>query len=258
MTCKDHKILTVAYYTFQALLKSRVLFHIILIGLLLLFISFVAGEFAFGIAERVVLDFGLGTLSLSTMAISILMGAGLISDEIESRTIYMTLSRPISRVSFLLGKSLGMGFLLISNVVISSSLTLGFYIYLGGELNPLIFWNILYTILEALICLFIVMLFSLVANKALSVIFTFFLYLSGHAVNDEFIEKFSLSSPMGFLLEKYHYLFPGFHKLNIKNFLLYQKDLEFNFLLKTLGYGFFYLLALVLLVCFVFERKDLD
>lgn len=254
----QNKTLIVAYYTFQDLLKSKVLFNVILIGLCLVLVSFVASEFTFGVPERVALDFGLGTSSLSTMAIAILMGVGLIANELESRTIYITLSRPVSRISFLLGKSMGMGFIFITNIFILSLLTLSFYLFLGGELSPLIFWHILYTILEAFICLFLVVLFSLITNKTLSVILTFSLYLSGHAVNVSIIEKFQSSPIVSTLLQKYHYIFPGFHRLNIKDFLLYQKDLEFSFIIQTLGYGCFYLLALVLLTCFVFERKDLD
>ena len=252
------KTLIVAYYTFQDLLRSKVLFNVILIGLCLVLISFVASEFTFGVPERVALDFGLGTLSLSTVAIAILMGVGLIANELESRTIYMALSRPISRISFLLGKSMGMGLIFIANIFILSLLTLSFYLYLGGTLTPLIFWHILYTILEAFICLFLVVFFSLFTNKTLSVILAFALYLCGQAVNTGMIEKFQSSSVMGILLRKYHYIFPGFHKLNIKDLLLYQKDLEFSFVVRTFGYGCFYLLALVLLTCVIFEKKDLD
>ena len=253
-----NKTFVVAYYTFQDLLKSKVLFNVILIGLGLILMSFVASEFTFGVPQRVALDFGMGTLSLSTVAIAILMGVGLISNELESRTIYMTLSRPISRISFLLGKSIGMGLIFIINIAILSTLTLGFYIYLGGEITPLIFWGLFYSTLEAFICLFVVVFFSLVTNKTLSIIFTFFLYLAGHAINDGLIEKFKSVPVINVVLENYHYILPGFNKLNIKDFLLYQKDLEFSFIIKTMGYGCFYLLGLALLTCVVFERKDLD
>ena len=252
------KVFIVAYYTFQDLLKSKVLFNVVLIGLGLMLMSFVASEFTFGVPERVALDFGLGTLTLSTVAIAVLMGVGLLSNELESRTIYMTLSRPVSRISFLLGKSMGMGLIFIVNIFILAILTLGFFLYLGGELSPLIFWNILYTILEVLICLFVVILFSLLTNKVLAVILTFFLYLSGHAVNASLIEKFKSSPIISTFLEKYHYFLPGFHKLNVKDFILYQEDLELSFVIQTLGYGCLYLLALILLTCFVFVKKDLD
>ena len=252
------KILIVGFYTFQDLLKSKVLFNVILIGLGLLLMSFVASEFTYGVPERVALDFGLGTLSLSTVAIAILMGAGLISNEIESRTIYMTLSRPVPRISFLLGKTMGIGLIFIANILILSVLSIGFYFHLGGKLDALIFWNIAYTIVESFLCLFVVVFFSLITNKTLSVIFTFFLYISGHAVNLSLIEKFKDSPVASFLLEHYHYVFPRFNKLNIKNFLLYEKSLDSAFLWQTLGYGCLYLLGLILLTCVIFKRKDLD
>ena len=253
-----NKAFIVAYYTFQDLLKSKVLVNVVLIGLGLVLMSFVASEFTYGVPERVALDFGLGALSLSTVAIAILMGVGLVSNELESRTIYMTLSRPVSRMSFLLGKSLGMGLIFIINILILSALTIGFYLYLGGKLVPLILWSIAYTTLEAFICLFLVILFSLITNKALSVILALALYMSGHAVNANIIERFKSSPMASFLLEKYHYILPGFNKLNIKDLVLYQENLEFSFLIQTLGYGCCYLLGLILLTCAIFERRDLD
>ena len=252
------KTLVVAYYTFQDLLKSRVLLNVALIGFALVLVSFVASEFTYGVPQRVALDFGLGTLALSTVAIAILMGSGLVANELESRTIYMILSRPISRTAFLLGKTMGMGFIFIINILLLFILTIGFYYYLGGELSPLIFWYILYSILEALICLFLVLIFSLLTNKILSVIYTFFLYMAGQSINDSLIQKFQFSKIFSVALENYHYILPGFSRLNIKDFMLYQKNLEFDFLIRTLGYGCIYLLGLVFLACFIFSQKDLD
>ena len=251
-------ILIIAKYTFKELLKSKVLFNVLLIGFCLLLLSFVASEFTFGVPQRVALDFGLGTLTLSTVAIATLMGSGLVANEIESRTIYMTLSRPISRTSFLIGKTLGMSGIFIANIGFLSAITIGFYSFLGGSVDPLILWNIVYAFVESLLCLLVVLLFSLITNKTLSIIFTISLYISGHAINAALVERFKEVAFFHFALSKYHYLLPGFSKLNIKDFVLYQHHLETDFLIQTLGYGVCYSAALLILACLIFENKNLD
>ena len=70
--------------------------------------TYVATEFTYGVPERVALDFGLGMLSLSSLSISLFLGVSLLSKEIESRTVYMVISRPVPRFAFIIGKILGL------------------------------------------------------------------------------------------------------------------------------------------------------
>ena len=97
MNAGSSKSLIVAYYTFKEILKSKILLNVFFVGLGLMLVTYVATEFTFGVPERVAVDFGLGMLSLSSLAISLFLGVGLLSKEIESRTVYMIISRPVPR-----------------------------------------------------------------------------------------------------------------------------------------------------------------
>ena len=103
-----NKIFTIAYYTFKEIFKSKILVSVFFAGLGLMLVTYVATEFTYGVPERVALDFGLGILSLSSLAISLFLGATLLSKEIDSRTVYMVISRPVPRFAFILGKLLGL------------------------------------------------------------------------------------------------------------------------------------------------------
>ncbi len=253
-----NKIAIIAYYTFREIIKSRVLLNTLILGLVLLFTTYVALSFTYGSPERVTLDFGMGMLSLSSVGIAIFMGVGLLSKEIESRTAYMIISRPVKRSAFILGKLLGLGSILTLNIFILSSFTLFLYFFVGGEFQPLILWTILFTILESLLVLFIVALFSLLSGQAISVIMTIGLYVSGHAIHSAKEALADKSIVLNTLLEAYHYILPGFYKLNIKDFLLYQKELPYMYLLNIFTYGVIYSVALILLSVIIFERKNLD
>lgn len=251
-------IFNVAYYTFKDLLKSKVLFNVGLIGIALLLVSFVASELTFGVPQKVALDFGLGTLTISTVAIAILMGVGLISSEIENRTIFMVLSRPIERYEFLMGKVLGISLIFILNISLLSLLTLGIYLTLGGNEISFIFQCMGFIFFESLICLLVVLIFSLLTNKTLSIIFAISLYIAGHGVNSALINKFADNPFMHMLLSKYHYLFPGFAKINFKDFFVFGESIKTSILISGFLYSLFYSLALVFLACFILNKKNID
>ena len=254
-----NKVLIIASYTAKEIIKSKILLNTLFLGIGLFIVTFVAYSFSYGDPTRVALDFGMGCLSLYSVGISIFMGVSLYYDEIDNRTIYQIISRPVSRGSFLIGKYLGLGSVLFLNIVILSVISLILYFVLGGEYNSLILWNIIYTVLEAFLCLAIVTLCSLLTSKVFSVIITISLYISGHAISGVKLLTFVEKRPaLEAIIDGYQFLLPGFYKLNIKDFLLYKNDLSLSYLFSTLGYGATYILALLLLSIFIFKKKDLN
>lgn len=143
------KILIVAKYTLKEILKSKVLYITLVIGVALMIVTYVATEFTYGVPEKVSLDFGLGMLSLSSIGISIFMGATLLPNEIDSRTVYMVISRPVPRWVFITGKVVGLIGVLAVNFAILSAMTLAVLIsWVVKSIRPLLwrfsslFWNV--------------------------------------------------------------------------------------------------------------------
>lgn len=253
------KIFTVAHYTSKEVIKSKVLVNTLIIGLALFVITYVAYSFTYGEPSRVALDFGLGTLSISTVAISIFMGVGILSSEIENRTVYLVISRPVPRYSFLFGKVIGLFFVLCLNIIILSIITLSIYFLIGGEYNHLISWAILFIGLEASLMLIIVTFFSLLTSKVLAVILSIVLYIIGHSIDGVKILTFVQERPiLENILDFYHFLLPAFYRLNLKDFVLYKQTLSGEFLYGSLLYGLLYGAAILILSMFIFEKKNLD
>jgi ABC-type transport system involved in multi-copper enzyme maturation permease subunit len=253
------KIGIISKTTFKEIIKSKILINTVFLGLFLLIVTFVAYSFTYGAPDRIALDFGLGMLSLSSVGISIFIGVGLLSKEIESRTVYMIISRPVSRHVFLIGKILGLSLVLILNILILSALTLSLYFLIGGAFSPLILWSILFIILEAILVLFIICFFSLVTTQTISVMLTIIVYVIGQGVKAAQETGFAkMNSMINQVLEFYHFLLPGFYKFNIKEFVIYKSTLPTSYLAGTFTYGVAYSLFLLLMCIFVFERKNLD
>lgn len=254
-----NKTLTVATYTFREIWKSKILLNVFFVGLGLMIVTYVATEFTYGVPERVALDFGLGMLSLSSLSISLFLGVGLLSKEIESRTVYMVISRPVPRYSFILGKLLGLMSIQAINVAILATMTITATKFLGGTLNSLVFWSIGFVFLESLLLLLVVVLLSLMANNILSVLFAVVLLLLGHVIKDTEDISFVKSNPFATkILEFYHFILPGFYKLNLKDFVIYKQSLPLSYLGSSLAYGVLYSAFLLTVIVFIFNRKNLD
>ncbi len=253
------KTLIVARYTFVELYKSKILTNVAILSFVLFLFTYIASEFSYGNPLKIALDFGQGVASLSAVGIAIFMGVGLVTKEIENRTVYMVLSRPLKRSSFLLGRIFGMSALLIVNVLIVVGFSYSLYFYLGGTFDELLIWSILFTCLEALIVLQIVVLFSLITNPILSVINTLTVFVIGHAISDVQLTSFVTSRPfLGSMIKTYAYIFPDFSRINVKDFLVYQKSLPSEYLVGALSYGAIYFIILSLLSVMIFRSKNLD
>lgn len=254
-----NKTLTVALYTFKEIWKSKIMLNVFFVGLGLLVVTYVATEFTYGVPERIALDFGLGMLSISSLGISLFLGVGLLSKEIESRTVYMVISRPVPRYAFILGKIIGLMGIQAVNVLILAVMTMLSTYLLGGQLNGLIFWAIGFIFLESLMLLLVVILLSLLANNILSVLFSLVLLILGHAIRET--QEISFIKTNVFVtkvLEVYHFSLPAFYKLNLKDYVIYKNELPLSLLLSNLAYGILYSGFLLLVVIYLFQRKNLD
>ena len=138
-------------------------------------------------------------------------------------------------------------------------MTLGVTYILGGNISSLILWAIGFTFLESILLLLVVVLMSLLANNILSSLISVVILLLGHAVKETQQVGFVQNNPfVKTILEIYHFILPGFYKLNLKDFVLYKTDLPFDYLVSSLIYGLSYSAFLLLVIIFIFNRKNID
>ena len=253
------RMLIIGKYTFIDLFKSRITLNVLILGVILCIVSYVSYSFTFGVPQKVAIDVGLGLLSLSSVAVALFLGASLLSSEIESRTVYVVLSRSVSRFQFLMGKLIGLGAILTLNILILCIFIFGLYLILGGSFEVLFVWNTLFTILEALLLMMVTVLLSLVSNKVVTVLVSICLYVVGHAINPEKISLI-IKKSLGLqgIVDAINWTIPNFYKLNLKDLVLYQQNIETSYLVGTSVYAISYILFLIALCLFIFKRKNLD
>ncbi len=259
MNKKIKKSIIIAKYTFKEIVSGKILMVSPILGLSLLIITYIAYEFTYETTERVALDFGLGMLNLSSVGISLFIGSGILSNEIQNRTVYMIVSRPVSRLSFIIGKNLGLMSINIVNVFFLSILTLAIYFLIGGAYNSLILWSILFILLESTVVLLLVSTLSLFSSQVLAVLISICLYVLGHMSEAvKLTSMYKHNEMIAMVADYYHFILPSFGRFNIKQFVLYEQSLSTQYLLSTFSYGIVYSVFLLMASILVFKRKDLE
>lgn len=249
-------ILAVATVTFRELIRARTLHGLIVVFCLISLFGLVLGELSFAEQVRLSLDFGLAAMHLCLIGLSLVFGARAVHHEIETKTIFTHLSKPIRRSHYLAGKFLGLSVLLfVVTFVFFVFLTIcsgyfGSFQYLGVGTASFGYW------IESLFFISLTLFLSQFLSAVVAVFCGLSLFLVGHWF--ETLQNFS-ENHSG-LSSLYHFLswvFPNLEKWNWRSLVLYGDSLSWNSFFISLGEGGLWILAYLLLAIFLFERRDL-
>ncbi len=181
------RIAHIAVATFREAVRDRVLYNLIFFALLLVGAALLVGQISIGIEQIVLVNLGLTAIALFGIVIAIFIGIGLVWKEIEKKTLYTVLSRPVRRWEFITGKFLGLaGTLAVNTLFMSVGFFAALY-YLTPSLSafePGLFVAIYFIILQFLIVTSLALLFSSFSSPLLSAVMTFALFVIGSFAED--------------------------------------------------------------------------
>src|SRR4051794_22726014 len=112
-----NRVSAIAFNTFREAVRDRVLYNLVFFAILMVGAALLFGQISVGIHLIVLINLGLTAISLFGIVIAIFIGIGLVSKEIEKRTLYTVLARPVRRWEFIVGKFFGLAGTLIVNSV---------------------------------------------------------------------------------------------------------------------------------------------
>ena len=213
------RVASIALNTFKESVRERVLYNLVVFALLLIGAAILFGSISVGIEQIILVNLGLSSISVFGLLMAIFIGIGLVWKEIDKRTIFSILSKPVRRGEFILGKYLGLILTLIINTAI---MTLGFYaalLYQKRTLAPadLVALEAVYFILLQLaIVVGLALLFSCISTPILSAVFTFCLYVIGNFLEDiRWFGQETGSSLVESFTSGIYYLLPNFSNFNV-------------------------------------------
>lgn len=177
-------VLAIAKAGFLEILKDKILYNIIVFSALMLGLSVLASHLTFIQPSRVILDFGLSAVNISLSLVSVFFGASMLAREFERRTVYVTLSRPVSRLQFIFGKFTGLSGVVFLNWVLFCISFLGIYAFSSAEPISLTLLMALFLVfIQCLLLIALAMAFSAFSTTSLSVMMVVGIYIVGANVS---------------------------------------------------------------------------
>lgn len=254
------RIAAIASNTFREAVRDRVLYNLILFALLIVGAAVLVSQISIGIERIVVINLSLTSISIFGVVIAIFIGTQLVSKEIEKKTLYTVLARPVRRWEFIVGKFFG----LIETLGVNTFfMALGFYAALfyvshglhASDLNILL--AVYFIVLQFVIIIALALLFSSFSTPIFSATFAFALFVVGSFADDlKNFARLSEGASHAAILSV-AYLLPNFSSLNVISLVAHDQPITFALFLHNTLYAVFYSCAVVAGSILIFERRNL-
>jgi Cu-processing system permease protein len=249
------RIGSVARWTIVEMLRERVLYVVVMFAGLLVASSAVLSPLAPGAQRKVVIDFGLASIDLLGVLVILLSGSTLIRREMDRRSLDVLLTKPLTRLEYLLGKCLGLvGSLSILIVVMLGLFALVMEIT-GFGFEARYLYAVLGSVLTVLVVASIVVLFSTFTSPTLAALFTLGLFVAGSLM--EHVLEMSAGSPSEALLQRLRWLIPAISVFNFRSDVLFGVPISADRLLAACSYAILYSMTTLYFASLVFRKRDL-
>jgi ABC-type transport system involved in multi-copper enzyme maturation permease subunit len=258
------RIWVIAHNVFRETLRDRVPYMVILYGLVMGGASLLLPQIANQAEGKIILDLGLGSLNFLGLIVAIFLSTNLINKEIEKRTVFVLIAKPMSRLEFIIGKHLGLSALLwVLTVMMTVLFLMAAFLQPSRALaaDPIPVNALLVAIgfifLEFVLMVAAGLLFGVFTSSILATLFTIALYLLGH-FSPSLIRLSTLAEDkvLSTVFEAVYVILPNLERLNLKNEAVYAQLPAFSDLLTRGGYGLTYTLLLLTVTIIVFSRRQ--
>ena len=250
------KVLSIALNTFRENLRDKLLYNLLIFALLMIGSSLLLMTLTLGEFHRLILDIGLGSINFFGVLIAIFVGIGLVSKEIEKKTIYTIISKPVARYQFLLGKYMGLSLTLLVNTAIMAVGLLAVLYFQNVPIHVVLFKALGTIFLEFMVVTAVALFFSTFTSATLSAIFTLAIFVIGHLTTDLRTFGQKMDAVGRGILDGIYYLLPNLERFNLKGHVTHQLDVSGNDLLLIAAYGVGYTAFLLMLASVIFQRRD--
>ncbi len=254
------RVSAIALHTCKESVRDRVLYNLVVFALLLIGAAILFATISVGIERIILVNLGLSSISVFGLLIAVFIGIGLVAKEIDKRTIYSILSKPVWRAEFILGKYFGLVLTLVINTTI---MTAGFYLALifqkrGLDRTDLASLQAIYLIvLQLALVVALALLFSCISTPILSAVFTFCLFVAGHFLADlRWFGQQSGSAMLHKILNVLYYLLPDFGAFSVIGQVAHGHRVPGYLLAGNSLYALLYATILVSAAVLVFEERE--
>jgi ABC-type transport system involved in multi-copper enzyme maturation permease subunit len=257
-------VLAIARNTFREAIRDRILYGILFFAVLLILFSLVLGQLSFNEEVRVAVDVGLAGISFFSVLMSIFLGIALLHKEIERRTIYTVLSKPVPRSSYLVGKFLGLATTMLVQIALMTLVFLAVLLLQDGRPGAGLAVALTLVCVETLLVIALALFFGSFSSPFLSGLLCLGLFAAGR--NADLIgdlakrESLSFLAPVldgvGAVLPNLHLFYPSGKVVEGTWATVHGQFVASGYFLHAVGYGLAYTAVLLLLSILLLGRRD--
>ncbi|PYR69925.1 MAG: hypothetical protein DMF88_04475 [Acidobacteria bacterium] len=259
----------VAVNVFKESVRDKVLYSIVAFAVMLMSTTYLIGQLTAGQDIKIIKDLGLASISIFGLLIAIFIGIGLVWKEVEKRSIYTLLPKPMRRQEFLLGKYFGLVLTLVINIAV---MTAAFYLVLvlmrllepgidavsaAPATDAAMLKAIALVVVEQMLVTAIALFFSTFSSPFLSALLTAGLWVAGHFNSD--LRNFGavVASPtLAQLTRAMYYVLPNFSAFDVKSQVVHAQAVPASYVALTCAYGLTYIALVLVGAAAIFARRD--
>ena len=251
----------VALNTFREAVRDRVLYNLVFFALVMMIAAILVGQISIDIEDEVMVSLGLSAISIIGLLIAVFIGVGLVSKEIDKRTLYALLAKPLRRWEFLAGKFAGLVLTLtVNTAAMAAGLFLALY-YVKHSLqrtDAVVLVAVYFILLKLALVVALAMLFSCFTSPLLAILFTGGLYVAGLFVHEMRGVGSALISPgLAAILRGISYLLPNFENFDVMGAAAHGRSVAGALIAQNTAYAALYSLIVLSVAAAIFSQRNL-
>lgn len=264
-------LFAIALSVFRESVRDKVFYNLLLFAVLLVGASLLVGQTTAGQDVKIIKDLGLAATSLFGIFIAVFVGINLVWKEVERRSVYSLLSKPVRRPALVVGKYLGLSLTLLVNVAVMGIALYAVLAYMNAvfpldvqeawgapALDPRLLVALLLILAQLLVMTAVALFFSTFSSPMLSAVFTFGLYVAGHFNADlKNFETIVDSPAVAWAARALYYLLPNLAPFDVKAQIVHGQPVAAGDVGLTLLYAAVYIVMLLGAASLIFARRDL-
>jgi ABC-type transport system involved in multi-copper enzyme maturation permease subunit len=254
-------IAAVALNTFREAVRDRVLYNLVFFALLMIAAAILVGQISIGIEEIVIVSLGLSAISFVGLLIAIFIGVGLVSKEMDKRTLYALLAKPVRRWEFVVGKFAGLVLTLTVNtaaMAVALFLALLYVKHALDRSDTAVLVAVYFIALKLALVVALALLFSCATTPLLSILYTAGLYIAGQFIQQMRTLRTDLMSPgLAAFMRWLSYVLPNFDNFDVVGAAAHGRAVPAALIWQNTAYAALYCAIVLLAAAAVFSRRNL-
>lgn len=260
----------IAVNAFRESVRDKVLYNLVLFAIMLMAASYLIGQLTAGQDVKIIKDLGLAATSVFGLFIAVFIGIGLVSKEVERRSIYNLLSKPVHRYQVVAGKYAGLTLTLAVNIAVMAAALYMVLVYMSWgvpldvqrawdtpALDPILLKAVILIFIELMVATAIALCFSTFSTPILSAALTFGFVIAGHFSADlRNFDQVVESRAAARVARGLYWVLPNLSQFDVKTQVVHGQAVPVGYMMMVTAYGLLYIAMLLAVAMFVFSRRD--